>query len=214
LKDIIKRGKIPIIAGGTGFYIDALLGSNTLPEVPPNPKLRTQLEKKSASELFAKLKKLDPRRARGIDRHNPRRLIRAIEIATAIGSVPHLDAQRPNEYEILWIGLRLEKETLTKKIAKRHQKMLRSGLLAEIKKLRAQKISWKRIYELGFEYKFLAQVLRGEISKEEALQKMNTDCWHYAKRQTSWFKHNKKINWFTPADTKAIQKLVAKFLKK
>ncbi len=212
LEGIIKRGKLPIIAGGTGFYIDALLSNNALPEVPPNPKLRAQLEKKSTTKLFAQLKKLDPRRAENIDQHNPRRLIRAIEIASTLGKVPHLVARPPNEYDLLWIGLKLDKETLIEKIAKRHEQMLKRGLIAEIKKLREQKISWKRIYELGFEYKFIAQFLRGEITKSEALQKMNTDCWHYAKRQNNWFKRNKKINWFTPSDKKDIEKLVAGFV--
>ncbi|MFC1615051.1 tRNA (adenosine(37)-N6)-dimethylallyltransferase MiaA [Patescibacteria group bacterium] len=216
LKDIIKRGKTPIIAGGTGFYIDALLGGSALPEVPPNPKLRTQLEKKSAPELYTELKKLDPRRAEDIDQHNPRRLVRAIEIATTLGSVPeipHLDAGRPNEYNTLWIGLELDKDTLIEKIDKRNEKMFELGLVEEVKKLRAQNITWKRIDALGFEYKYIAEFIRGKMSKEEALEKMNTETWHYAKRQINWFRKNKNINWFGPKDKKGVEKSVGEFVK-
>ena len=88
IESILNRGKTPIICGGTGFYIDALLGRMPLPNVPPNPALRARLEKKSASQLFAMLQKIDSRRAKNIDRHNPVRLVRAIEIAKALGKVP------------------------------------------------------------------------------------------------------------------------------
>ena len=213
LKDIIKRGKLPIIAGGTGFYIDALLGGSILPEVPPNPKLRTQLEKKSAPELFAELKKLDPRRAEEIDPHNPRRLVRAIEIASALGSVPHLEPRVPNEYDVLWIGLELDKDTLIEKIDKRNEKMFDLGLVEEVKKLREQNITWKRIDALGFEYKYVAEFIRGKMSKEEALEKMNTETWHYAKRQINWFRKNENIKWFAPKDKKGVEELVGKFVK-
>ena len=86
--DILKRGKTPILCGGTGFYIDAILYEQHLPEVPPNKALRAQLSNKSPSELFALLEKADPDRAETIDRHNSVRLIRALEIAHALGSVP------------------------------------------------------------------------------------------------------------------------------
>ena len=88
IEGIARRGKLPIVAGGTGLYIDALLGSVSIPEAPPKPALRKRLAKKSATELFAMLRKLDPRRAKTIDRHNTRRLIRAIEIARVLGNVP------------------------------------------------------------------------------------------------------------------------------
>ncbi|MBI2639927.1 MAG: tRNA (adenosine(37)-N6)-dimethylallyltransferase MiaA [Candidatus Sungbacteria bacterium] len=88
IQDINRRGKIPVMAGGTGFYIDAVLYENLLPNVPPNKTLRNTLSQKSARKLFMLLKRLDPERAKNIDRKNPRRLIRAIEIAKALGRVP------------------------------------------------------------------------------------------------------------------------------
>ena len=93
--EIISRGKLPIICGGTGLYIDAVLKNIVVPEVPPNKKLRKELEKKTVPQLFVILKKLDSRRAKEIDANNPRRLIRAIEIATALGSIPLLEVSPP-----------------------------------------------------------------------------------------------------------------------
>src|SRR3989338_3475446 len=90
LKDIIKRGKIPIICGGTGLYIDSVIYNTKFPEVPPNAKLRKTLEKLSTVRLFARIRELDPARAATIDPHNRPRLIRAIEIAKVLGRVPEL----------------------------------------------------------------------------------------------------------------------------
>ena len=120
LDDILARGKLPIICGGTGLYIDALLGRVLIPEVPPNSKLRKQLERKSVSSLFAMLQKLDPGRAETIDRHNSRRLVRAIEIATVLGRVPVRAVILKNNsiaVQPLYIGLTLPKNELKGKIA-------------------------------------------------------------------------------------------------
>jgi tRNA dimethylallyltransferase len=101
---IVKSGKLPIVCGGTGFYIDALLGEKQIPEVPPNPKLRKQLENKTTKELFKMLQKLDPERAKNIDAQNPRRLVRAIEIAKKLGKVP--EYREPDfKYDVLKIGI-------------------------------------------------------------------------------------------------------------
>src|SRR3989344_6952225 len=118
IADIARRGKLPIVAGGTGFYIDALVGRIALPAVPPNMKLRARLEKKTAPQLYALLKKQDPRRAKTIDEHNKRRLVRALEIAAAIGRRPQA-ANLPSEYDVLWIGVMPPKKTLDAKISAR-----------------------------------------------------------------------------------------------
>ncbi|MBP6884548.1 MAG: tRNA (adenosine(37)-N6)-dimethylallyltransferase MiaA, partial [Candidatus Pacebacteria bacterium] len=102
IADILSRNKVPIICGGTGFYIDAIVYDRILPEVPPNKKLRAILEKKTIVELFKMLVKLDPARANTIDKDNPVRLIRAIEIAKALGSVPKL-SKPISKYEVEWI---------------------------------------------------------------------------------------------------------------
>src|SRR3989338_5676059 len=114
IADISQRGKLPVIAGGTGFYIDALVGRIALPNVPMNMIFRARSEKMTAEKLFALLKKRDPRCAKTIDRHNPRRLVRALEIADAFGRVPH-NIDLVGRYDVLWLGLPPPTEEFGKK---------------------------------------------------------------------------------------------------
>jgi tRNA dimethylallyltransferase len=190
MADIIKRNKVPIICGGTGFYIDAITKGVIFPEVPPNIKLRKILEKKSETELLKILKKLDPARAKNIDTKNKVRLVRAIEIAKAIGKVPPLKQDLSGKYDFIKIGLYLPEEFLKKKIEKRVRKMFQVGLLNEIKKLNeparlgGNGISSKRLKEFGFEY------------NEPTPEKVINETLKYAKRQMTWFKRDKEIKWF------------------
>ncbi len=214
LRDILRRGKLAIICGGSGQYIDALLGVHPIPSVPPDTKLRAKLEKFSAAELFAQLRKLDPRRAKTIDRHNPRRLIRAIEIVTKTGKpVPILGVRgqelggsasysliRANRrivgVDVLKIGLNPSPDELRRRINARLTKDLRRGLIAEVKQLRNGGLSWKRLDELGLEYRLVAQFIRGEIeTKQELLHKLQTEIWRYTKRQIRWWKRDTDIRW-------------------
>ena len=210
IEKIFAKNKTPIIVGGTGLYIQAIVDNIVLPEVKPDWKLRKELEKKTTEEMFKMLKKLDPERARSIDAKNPRRLIRAIEIAKALGKIPNL-AVKPPSWGSLQIGLKLPDEILKKNIEKRIKKMLKSGLVAETRKLKESGLSWKRIYELSFEYKYPALFLQGKISKDEMLAKMLTENWQYAKRQMTWFKRDKRIRWISKE--KQAEKLIKKFLK-
>jgi tRNA dimethylallyltransferase len=213
--DILKRDKVPIIAGGTGFYIQAIVDNIIFPEVPPNEKLREELSKKTIDELFKILKKLDPRRAKEIDSKNPHRLIRAIEIATSIGKVPIQIGQpgRLSKYEVLQIGIKTDDERLKKKIYNRLIARLRAGMVAEVKKLHERGLTWKRMEALGLEYRYLSRYLRGKITKNEMIEQLNTAIWHYARRQKIWFKRDERIKWFTFAETKKIEKEIKKFLK-
>ncbi len=211
LEDIWSRGKLPIVCGGTGFYIQAITGGIAIPEVKPDWKLRKELEKKTAEQLFEMLKKLDSKRAKTIDAKNPRRLIRAIEIATALGSVPKLSLENepPND-AILFIGVKLPGKELKKKIEKRMKQMLRRGLVKETEKLKKSGLSWKRINELGFEYKYPAMYLLGEIGKEELLEKLVQSNLKYAKTQMTWFKkYTPKTKWVKTAVE--AEKIVKKF---
>ncbi|MEK7081361.1 MAG: tRNA (adenosine(37)-N6)-dimethylallyltransferase MiaA, partial [Patescibacteria group bacterium] len=158
LGDIWRRGKVPIVCGGTGFYIRAVIDNLIIPEVPPDKKLRRRLDKKTVDELFAILKSLDPRRAKEIDAKNPRRLIRAIEIATALGHVPRLEASLPS-YDVLKVGLTLPDKILKQRIHIRLFARISRGMVAETKRLHKQGLSWKRMDELGLEYRYLARYL-------------------------------------------------------
>lgn len=197
IADIIKKGKIPIIVGGTGFYIDAVVKGLVLPKVPPNPKLRKELEKKITAELATELKKLDPARHKTIDLKNKVRLIRAIEVAKALGKVPKL-ASSPLPYEFIKIGLRLPEDTLKRKIRYRLRKRLRAGMAIEIYDLNKKGIPWKRFLELGFEQRYTTLFLRGKISEKEMLSRLLTANMNYTKRQMRWFKRDSEIKWFNP----------------
>lgn len=209
LEEIFSRGHIPIICGGTGLYIDALLGNITIPEVPPNQTLRKELEKKSPEELFEILKELAPERAEKIDARNPRRLIRAIEIAKYQNSLSgHAEANIPRDARTIWIGLTLQENELKKKITVRLFSRISRGMIDEVKKLHARGLSWKRMDELGLEYRYISHYLRGNITKEEMIEKLKTESWKYAKRQYTWFKRNKNIHWFQPSQRKEIFSLL------
>ena len=195
LQSILVRGKTPIICGGTGLYIDALVEGTFLPSVPPNPALRKKLETISIEKLFALLKKKDAARAKSIDWHNPRRLIRAIEIAEALGKVPRMQKRAPEGIKFEWIGIDLPDKKLKKKIHLRLLSRMRGGMLAEVKRLHTRGLSWKRMESFGLEYRWLARYLQNKITKEEMLEKLELDIWHYAKRQRTWFKRNKNIGW-------------------
>ncbi len=216
IQEITSRGKIPIMVGGTGFYIDTVTSGMVYPEVPPNKRLRAKLEKNSKEELFAILKKLDKKRTETIDKDNPVRLIRAIEIATALGKVPPLKQSSDRLYNTLYIGLNLPDEVLKENIKTRLLKRMRAGMVAEIKRLHDSGITWMRMYDLGLEYRYLAEYVQGKMKKEEMLEKLNNEIWHYAKRQKTWFKRNSDIIWIDPRDTKQKEVVVEKakeFLK-
>ncbi len=214
IKDILKRGKLPVICGGSGFYIDALIYSLKLPEIPPQKELRKKLEKESTESLFKKLEKLDSRRAKNIDPHNKRRLIRALEIVLTTKKPVPLSttihrSMHPN-YDLLKIGIKKEPEELKKMIHKRLIKRLKQGMVKEVKNLHRGGLSWKRLDDLGLEYRYVSRYLRGIISKKEMAELIEKESWQYAKRQMTWFKRDKNIIWIK--NSKEAKNLVKKFL--
>ncbi len=216
IQQITSKGIVPIMVGGTGFYIDTVTSGMVYPEVPPNKRLRAKLEKISKEELFQILKKLDKKRAENIDKDNPVRMIRAIEIATALGKVPPLKQNVEGRYKTLYIGLNLPDEVLKENIKIRLLKRMRAGMVAEIKRLHDSGVTWMRMYDLGLEYRYVSEYVQGKMKKEEMLEKLNTEIWHYAKRQKTWFKRNNDIIWINPRDAKqkeAVVEKVKEFLK-
>lgn len=211
IKKIIGRGRIPIVVGGTGFYIRALVDDISIPEVPPNMKLRAQLEKKKVKELYQMLFRLDRARAKTIERENPRRLIRAIEIAKALGKVPPL-TQGARAHDALWVGIQADDETLKKKIRMRLFARIRDGMITEVRNLHKNGLSWKRLYSLGLEYRYISLYLRGTLTKEEMPTQLETAIWQYARRQKTWFKKDNRIGWSTSREQKKIEKEIERFL--
>lgn len=224
IEEIIKRKNIPIICGGTGFYIDAVVNDIYFPDVLPNKKLRDSLSNKTCEQLIKILLKLDPIRAENIDKNNPVRIIRAIEIAKDIGFVP-VNCLQPEEedkkYNTIKIGFSIPDEVLKERINTRLLSRIKKGMLKEIENLHDSSlpnggISWKRMYNLGLEYRYGSLFIQGKISKDEMLEQLNKEIWHYAKRQKIWFKRDKSIIWINPIELheKAIaMKKIIDFLK-
>ena len=241
LKKIHKKGKLPFLVGGTGFYIQAVVDNLSLPKVKPDWKLRKNLEKLSNEELFKKLKKLDPKRAKSIDRHNPRRLIRAIEIILKTGKpVPSLEHQTPDVccsrhrvsdgFDILIIGVKKSPKELKELIKKRLLKRLRNNppatlckracsrsdaggeMVNEVKKLHKKGVSWKRLEEFGLEYRYIALYLQNKLTYDEMAEKLEKEIWHYAKRQITWFKKDKRIKWV--GSYKETAQIIDKFINR
>ena len=208
--DIIKRDRLPIIAGGTGFYIDAALGKVELGQKGKDFKLRDKLEKESSEELFRKLQKLDPKRADKIDKNNKRRLIRAIELASgskegeALPELPELD--------VVWIGLRWGKETLRERIKQRLKERFECGMCSEIKSAMESKVGESFIESLGLEAKYCLYFLKGELVEQDFLQTLENKIWQYAKRQATYWRRNKDIKWFEASDFDAILEYVKRVL--
>ncbi|OGZ45645.1 MAG: hypothetical protein A3C84_05345 [Candidatus Ryanbacteria bacterium RIFCSPHIGHO2_02_FULL_48_12] len=206
IADIVSRGKLPIVAGGTGFWIDALIYGQHMPDVPPDKKLRAFLEKKSAEKLFTLLKKLDPARAKSVDPHNPRRLMRAIEIAKTIGKVPKI--KKEMAYDTLWLGILPPKEKLKATIHKRLVARIHQGMIQEARKLHREGLTYKRMRELGLEYRYLADFLEKKIDKKAFLLQLEKAINDYAKRQMTWFGRNRHIQWI--ANLQEAEKILGK----
>lgn len=230
IKEIIKKGKLPIVCGGTGFYVDALLYNYDLPQVPPDQKLRKKLEKETLKALFEKLRKLDPERAKTIDKKNKRRLIRALEIIIKTRKpVPKL--QKNPVYNFLILGIKKPKKVLRQRIKDRLLKRIKKGMIKEVLKIKQQGISWKKLESFGLEYRWVSWYLQQKIKveknkklttseknkiikklKNEMIEKLNSDIWQYARRQLTWFKKNPAIIWIK-SEKEAI-KILKRFLLK
>lgn len=211
IEKIHKAGKLPIICGGAGFYIQALIDGISIPEVKPDWTLRKKLEKQTAKELFQQLKKLDSERAKNIDRHNKRRLIRAIEIVLKTGkAVPPMEKRA--KYNVLMLGIKIDQARLNEKIENRLLKRLNQGMIEEVKRLSQSGLSWKRLEEFGLEYRHIARYLQNKMTYEEMAEKLQKEIERYAKRQMTWFKKDKRIVWID--NKKTAETLVKKFLNK
>src|SRR3989344_3598611 len=198
LQDILDRGKLPIVAGGTGFYVDTLLYDFQLPEAPPNRRLRKELELLTTEQLMHRLRALDPNRAKDIDAHNRRRIIRAIEIVISIHSpVPkvNLFENKESPYNLLKVGLRLPDQELKRRITNRLDRRIKDGMLDEVRRTHLLGVSWRRLEEMGLELHHIVQHLKGETSKEETLALIEIKDNQFARKQMAWFRRDKNTIW-------------------
>ena len=198
---IQKKGLIPFLVGGSALYLYAVADGVMFPNVKPNKTLRKQLEKLSVQELFAKLKKLDPLRAKTIEKENPRRLVRALEIVMQTNKpIPPLQ-KRSLFSPLLLIGVKKSPLELQRRIRTRIQKHLKRGWVAEVKKLLKNGLGEKQIREIGLGYQWILPFLKREISKEELIDRTQRAELDFARRQMSWFKKDPRIHWVNDAST-------------
>lgn len=210
--DIIKRDKLPIVCGGTGFYIQALVDGLMLPDVRADLKLRKRFSIMNTGELFIMLKKIDPKRAKNIDSKNKVRLIRALEIAMTLGKVPPLKHEA--KYSPLFIGLNVPLPTLHERISLRLNKRMRAGMVSEVKRLLLSGVSTKRMEALGLEYRYIARFLNKQTDKSQMLKELEASIKQYAKRQYTWFRRDKRINWIAYTDQAEALTLARDFVEK
>lgn len=213
IKNITSRGNLPIVTGGTFFYIDTLLRKISSPEVQPDIELRAKLEKKSTDELYTELESKDAVRASSIDRFNKRRIMRALEILHVLPSVPKPVALE-NPYDVLTIGITVDKDVLRERLRKRAERALEKGLVEETQNLLTSGVSKERLSEIGLEYRLVLDLIDGTISKEQLILKLEEKNWQYAKRQLMWLKRDTSIKWFEREDTSSIYTAVENFLRK
>ncbi|MFA6306334.1 MAG: tRNA (adenosine(37)-N6)-dimethylallyltransferase MiaA [Patescibacteria group bacterium] len=214
---ILRRGKLPILAGGSGLYLQAVVDNFQLSNSKPDLDLRKKLEKLGVSRLGAEIKKLSPKMAAKIndsDSKNKRRLIRYLEILLSDKNFKSGKAEE--KYEFLIIGPACSREALKKRIYKRLiYRLEKEKMVDEVKRLRGRGLSFKKLEAFGLEYKFIALYLQGELRYDETAEKLNIAINQFAGRQLSWFRRwqrqGRKINWVK--NTGQAVKVVSGFLE-
>ena len=198
IEAIWQRQKLPIICGGTGMYLDAVLSGYRMVAVPENPQLRERLEPDSDEQLRQKLLRLKPEQHNRTDLEGRERLIRAIEIA--IGEQERLKSLPPlPELAPLIFGIKLPRDILRKRIADRLQQRFAAGMIDEVQQLHDSGVSWKSLEFYGLEYRLIAQHLQGQLNRNDMVQKLRSAIGQFAKRQETFFrrmeKRGIKIHW-------------------
>ena len=203
MEEIYQRGHIPILVGGTGFYIQAVLYDINFSEDDDNHQIREKLEslakEKGAEYLHEELRKIDPASANAIHANNVKRVIRALEYYRLTGQKisEHNEEQRRKEspYDFSYFVLNDHRELLYERIDKRVDEMIKDGLVEEVRKLKNMGYDRSYVSMQGLGYKEILSFLEGEISLEEAIYILKRDTRHFAKRQITWFKREKEVIW-------------------
>ncbi len=216
ISSVQSRGHLPLLVGGTGQYVWAVLENWAIPRVAPDLELRRELEAKAeqngGAELYKELKRLEPEAAARIDPRNIRRVIRALEISYRGGTRP---AKRPAPFESLIIGLTAPRPELYRRIDERIKVMIEAGLADETKRLLDMGYNSELPAMSGIGYRQMVRHLAGEVSLAEAIESMNTDSHRLARQQYNWFKPaDPRIHWFdvTRQPYPEIDSLVSSFL--
>jgi tRNA dimethylallyltransferase len=204
INDIIARGKLPIIVGGTGLYVKAVIENLDIPKTQAHPELRAQIESDIARDglaaVFEKLVALDSEAAYIVDPKNPRRVVRALEVARATGE-PFTVQRKKNEplFNALTLGIDPPMEILRKRMDRRVDAMMSDGLLNEVETLIKKYDQTPAAFD-AIGYREIVAYLNGTADRDEAVATMKMNTWHYAKRQMTWFKKDKTTHWIKNTD--------------
>ena len=210
IDEFLKQNKLPIVVGGTGFYIDAIIKNYVYPP-KADKAIQNKLNRLSEEELLKRLQKVDPKTALKIDPKNKRRLIRALEVYESTGIPLSKFGKKPNvaKYNFLILGIDLSREKLYRRIDERVDKMIEDGLVQETKKLHQKYGRVESLNTIG--YKEIIEYLDGKISLEEAIRKIKFNTHSYVRRQMTWFRRNKKIVWIK--NQKEAEEKIMQFLR-
>lgn len=209
-EEIESHGKIPVLVGGTGMYLESVLLGYDMPRAPANQALRAGLEAKSIEELIAVLRQHKPDLHNTSDFGGRERIIRAIEIAVASQSS---GPQENPRIKACVIGIEMERTLLRRRISERLKSRLDSGLIEEVQRLKQQGLTWERLDAFGLEYRYVSRFLRGELDRNELISMLEIRIGQFAKRQMTWFrrmeKRGIKINWISANDLDAVKFVIS-----
>jgi len=199
--EIVARGKLPVLVGGTGFWLKALIDNLDLTDTPGDVAVRAELELRALGDLYHELKELDPVGAEVIDQHNKRRVVRALEVIKLTGR-PWSEQQSKGEplCDVLQIGLMVDRDTLVDRISERVDEMVAMGLVDEVRGLK-ERFGCDLESMTGIGYRQICQFLNGEGKLKDAIEEVKKDTRQYAKRQMTWFKRDTRIHWIQSQDS-------------
>ncbi len=203
INDILARGLQPFLVGGSPHYIQAVVDSLDIPQVPPQPELRAQLEARPLAELLVLLEELDPKSAATIDRNNPRRILRALEVCITSGK-PFSEQRGISapRYRSFLLGIHWPRQVLYSRIDARVDERIQQGMVQEVQGLLAQGVTHERLEALGLEYRFVSRWLRGEFASEaQMVERLKYAIHDFTRRQLTWFRKDQRIVWIEGGDT-------------
>ncbi|MCD6486075.1 MAG: tRNA (adenosine(37)-N6)-dimethylallyltransferase MiaA [Syntrophobacterales bacterium] len=212
--DISGRGIIPIMAGGTGLYLEAVVKDYRMLEVPEDPALRGELQKMDMDAMRDRLFKSNPALHNTTDTQDRDRLILAIEIAEHSKTHEFIEEVEHPRINPFTIGIRWERNVLRDRITERLKKRIDMGMVEEVRNLHNQGVSWERLDSFGLEYRYVSRYLQGKMDFDEMFRQMNTRIHQFSKRQMTWFRRMERrgivIHWMDNADYDSIKRLVEK----